>query len=271
MLIALVSAKGSPGVTVSTLALASAWHRPALVAECDPAGGSIAAGMLRGQVEVEGRGLFRVASAARRGEDVLAELGRNVFALDDERRLLWLPGLGDPARAPLVAEVLERVGATFRELDGVAGVDVLADCGRLSATTSPLPILRAAALTLLVVRPTVASTTLAAAWVAQLTRELPASRLGVLAVGPGEYRAAEVSAALRLPVRATLPDDPTAAAAFAAGGVVPRPTAVLLRAAADAGGRLREAVESATLSWPPPPPPSSVDSPPAGDRAEARR
>jgi len=270
MLIALVSAKGSPGVTVSGLALASAWHRPALVAECDPAGGSIAAGMLRGQVEVEGRGLFRVATAARRGEDALAELGGNMFALDEERRLLWLPGLGDPARAPLVAEVAERVGATFRELDGAAGVDVLADCGRLSAAASTMPILRAAALTLLVVRPTVASTTPAAAWVAHLSRELPVSRLGVLSVGPGEYRAAEVSAALRLPVLATLPDDPATAAAFATGGAAPRPTATLLKAAADAGGRLRGAVESATLSWPAPPS-SSVGGPPAGDRAEARR
>jgi hypothetical protein len=268
MLIALVSAKGSPGVTVSALALASSWPRRVLLAECDPAGGSVAAGMLRGEVAVEGRGLFRAASAARRGEDVLGELEHNLFALDEDGRLLWLPGLGDPARAPLVAEVYERIAAAFLDLDDVAGVDVIADCGRLSAAVSPLPILRAAALTLLVVRPSVVSAQPAAGWVGQLTRELPTSRLGVLVVGPGEYRPQEVGGALRLPLVATLPDDAGSAGGYAAGtSPVHLGGSPLLSAAAAAGGRIRAAAGAADRSWPAPPATVGV----AAERAGVRQ
>ena len=51
-LIGFTSAKGSPGVTTSALALTLCWHhatgRTALLVEADPAGGDIAAGYLRG-------------------------------------------------------------------------------------------------------------------------------------------------------------------------------------------------------------------------------
>jgi len=46
-LIALAAAK-SAGVTTSALALAGVWPGPVLLAECDPAGGDINAGLLRG-------------------------------------------------------------------------------------------------------------------------------------------------------------------------------------------------------------------------------
>lgn len=251
MLIGMVSAKGSPGVTVSALALAMSWHRPVLLAECDPAGGAVAAGLLRGEVALAGRGVLRVSTAARRGDDVAAELERNLFALDEAGRLLWLPGLEEPARAALVGEVGERLAAAFTDLDDVAGVDVLVDCGRLSGAASAFPLLRAAALTLLVVRPSVVSVHPAAGWVGQLTRELPASRLGVLVVGAGGYRPAEVAAAVRLPVVATLPDDPGSAAALAAGNGLARPGAPLLAAAAGAAERIGK-VATAGTSWPAP-------------------
>ncbi len=45
MLIAVCSLKGSPGVTTWALALAACWPRPAsaVLVECDPSGGSLAA------------------------------------------------------------------------------------------------------------------------------------------------------------------------------------------------------------------------------------
>jgi len=47
--VAFASAKGAPGVTTSVLALAFAWHRPALVVEADMAGSSsVLSGFLRG-------------------------------------------------------------------------------------------------------------------------------------------------------------------------------------------------------------------------------
>ena len=49
MLIAVVSSKGSPGATTTSLALTLAWPRPALLAELDPRGGDILWGYGRGQ------------------------------------------------------------------------------------------------------------------------------------------------------------------------------------------------------------------------------
>jgi hypothetical protein len=72
-LIVMASAKGSPGVTTTALALATVWPRQVLLAECDPVGGDIVAGFLRAAVPPSG-GLLDVALAARRGltpEDVV--------------------------------------------------------------------------------------------------------------------------------------------------------------------------------------------------------
>ena len=49
-LIVLTSAAGSPGVTTTALGLALTWHRPVLLVEADPTGGSaLLAGYFRGQ------------------------------------------------------------------------------------------------------------------------------------------------------------------------------------------------------------------------------
>ena len=66
-IIALVSAKGSPGVTTTALACALSWHRRLVLAECDPAGGSILAGYLGGALDgPRGIGELAVGRAARR-------------------------------------------------------------------------------------------------------------------------------------------------------------------------------------------------------------
>ena len=66
-LIALCSAKGSPGVTVTALAFTLTWtRRPVILAECDPAGGDIAAGYLR-EVQLDGRGLGQLTASLHRG------------------------------------------------------------------------------------------------------------------------------------------------------------------------------------------------------------
>ena len=64
--VALVSAKGSPGVTTSALALSNAWpevhsDRRVLLAECDAAGGDIASGYLRGTLDAS-RGLLALTA-----------------------------------------------------------------------------------------------------------------------------------------------------------------------------------------------------------------
>ena len=130
-LIALVSAKGSPGVTTLAMALAQVWPRRVLVAECDPAGGDIAAGYLGGQVDAD-RGLLNLTVAARR-TNLAAALPSQLVALDDTGSRCLLPGLQDPALAAGLATWWDRLADLFAELGtGEAGTDVLADCGRLS-------------------------------------------------------------------------------------------------------------------------------------------
>ena len=61
--LALTSAKGAPGVSTAALAMTLLWPRAALLAECDPAGGSsVLAGHLRGEVD-HSRGLLPLALA----------------------------------------------------------------------------------------------------------------------------------------------------------------------------------------------------------------
>src|SRR5439155_27369568 len=66
----------SAGVTVTALAFTLTWNRRVILAECDPAGGDIAAGYLR-EVNLDGRGLGRLtASLARRrlAEDLWTQM-----------------------------------------------------------------------------------------------------------------------------------------------------------------------------------------------------
>ena len=49
MLIAFVSGKGAPGTSTSALALALAWPRLVLLAECDPRGGDLVWGFGQGR------------------------------------------------------------------------------------------------------------------------------------------------------------------------------------------------------------------------------
>ena len=62
-LYALVSAGGSPGVTTTALALALSWPSPVVVAECDPSGGDVLAGLFAGHLEARS-GLLALAMEA---------------------------------------------------------------------------------------------------------------------------------------------------------------------------------------------------------------
>lgn len=217
-LIALVSAKGSPGVTTAALALTMVWPRRVLLAECDPAGGDIAAGYLQAKHPPTG-GLLGAAMALRRGQpgDVL----QHAVVFDEVGYRLLLPGLRDPAQAGTVGPLWPRLA------DAITGLkfaeppcDVLADCGRLSAAGELGGLLARADMVVLVLRPTLTAVAAAQPRVAVLRRRLTedtgtADQLGLLLVGDGPYAVSEVAEALELPVRAVLPDDPRAARALA--------------------------------------------------------
>jgi MinD-like ATPase involved in chromosome partitioning or flagellar assembly len=142
---ALVSAKGSPGVT--TLGLAAVATLPpgeGLLAELDPAGGDVA---VWAQTAFEAPGLMALAAAGRRGmtPDLVASYERAIGP-----GLAVLLGPTDGAQA---AAALASTGPTLAAaLAGRRG-EVFADCGRFSPGSPNTPILAAADATVLVLRP----------------------------------------------------------------------------------------------------------------------
>ncbi|MEN3308881.1 MAG: hypothetical protein V7603_5083 [Micromonosporaceae bacterium] len=242
-LIAVASAKGSPGATVSSLALTLNALRPCLMAECDPAGGDLLAGYLEGRQDAD-RGLGKMAVASHR--DRLAEdFEHQLLDLDPShpRTRLLLPGLTDPAQSVSLAMVWERLAALFTGLERTdPGYDVIADCGRLTSPNAPWPLLHRADLVLLVARPTMPSLRAAAVRAAMLRTELAergtgADGLALLLVGSGRYHPREISRDLQVPVAAELPDDPDTARVLSFGGEFAR-RAKLMRAARTAAGHL---------------------------------
>ncbi len=245
MLIALCSAKGSPGVTTSALALALGWPRRVVLAECDPAGGDVLSGYGQGQARPGSQGLTDLMAAARSGAAEL-ELWTHLVTLDSERRAFVLPGVPD-ARSARVIDWPRLV-----TLLAGSGADILADCGRLRAEHSPRPMLHAADLVLLVCRATLRSVRAAQTAAAELASDLAsrgtgADALGVLLINPGApFGAPEVEKALSVPVLATLPGDARVAAVLSDGAPPPRgfASSSLLKAGKRAGEELSAVTEA---------------------------
>ncbi|MPZ26766.1 MAG: ParA family protein [Micromonosporaceae bacterium] len=244
-MIALVSAKGSPGVTASALAFTLTWPGRCLLAECDPAGGDVLAGYLRGGLDAQ-RGLAQLAVAELRGR-LAEEFERQLVDLDPpHRRRLLLPGVRDPAQSATVGPVWGAIAEHLRRLEPTAGT-VIADCGRLGAG-APVgwPVLQAADRVLLVLRGSLPSVSHAVPAIQLLHRELAerADRLGLLVVEAGPYPAGEVAERLQVPLAASLPADPRTARALSFGGPVHR-RRPLARAAAAAHATLARQPEVA--------------------------
>ncbi|MEV5695733.1 ParA family protein [Micromonospora globbae] len=255
-IIALVSAKGSPGVTTSALAAALTWHRRLVLAECDPAGGSILAGFLGGALDGP-RGIGELAVAELRDGNLETAFWSQLVDLDAPRReRLLLPGVVDPAQSGSVAPLWQRFADYFAGLEhGTPSYDVLVDCGRLHVPHPPWPLLRAAAVVLVVTRAELPDLSGTRAMVRAIERDfsehrVPPGTLRLLLVGDGHGRT-EVSRALRLPVIARLPHDPRTARVLTVGGNV-RAGRPLMRAASalevPVGALLDR--RRARLSWP---------------------
>jgi hypothetical protein len=261
VLIGMCSAKGSPGVTVSALAFTLAWPRPVILAECDPAGGDLAAGFLR-EVRLDGRGLAPLGASLRRGRLAADLWGQLVDLAPGEGTALSrlvLPGLTEPeqARAWTAADIpggpsgWQELAALFTRLSsdhphagdhshiGEASTgwrgDVIADCGRLAAADRPTPVLAAADQVLLVAQPGLGSLRAAAVGLAELSRH-GIGQVGLLLVGDGEYAPAECARQLGVRLVAALPTDPAAARVLTQGGRSHRGR--LLRAAAHTASAL---------------------------------
>lgn len=238
-LYALVSAGGSPGVTTAAIALALTWPGPVILAECDPSGGDVRAGLLGGTLPA-GPGLMEHAIAAGRSESAAASgVPNGLVPLTEAGTRLLLPGLTDPRQAPGLATSWPAVAATFAAQE----TDVIADCGRLDAGAGqPLPVLSAARVVALVLRPTLRQVWAARSRVEMVTRLTGSARVVLLLTGPGTHSAREVRHALGMPVAAVLPDDGRTAALLSDGIGSRRylRTGALLKSAAAAGRALRE-------------------------------
>jgi MinD-like ATPase involved in chromosome partitioning or flagellar assembly len=204
-LLAIASPKGAPGATTAAVALGAVWPRRALVVECDPAGGDLAA---RFHLPPE-PGLLSLGVVARRGQLAGEDVWAHVQQLP--RGLEVLIGLRAPEQARGLGRLWSLLPAALAELDA----DVLVDCGRLAAGSPVEDLIRRADLALLVARPTVEG-------VAHLTYRLEALAradvtAGVVLIGEQPFHRRDVEAALAgqeipAPVLGVLADDPRGAA-----------------------------------------------------------
>jgi hypothetical protein len=145
-LITVAAAKGSPGATTTALAMGALWPRQVLVAECDVSGADISLRMSAedgGVLDAE-RGLLSLAAAGRKGlssDLVLAHCQRVIGGLD------VLVGPRVPEQAAGLTNLWPQLGPA---LDGLTGYDVIADCGRIGASTPQTALIRASRLFVLV-------------------------------------------------------------------------------------------------------------------------
>jgi MinD-like ATPase involved in chromosome partitioning or flagellar assembly len=212
MLVALLSAKGSPGVTTAALCLAAQAGPAALVVEVDPAGGDLEcwATPRRGLHQEAGLvGLAtgvgpRVSDAELRGYAV--EVVPGVAAITA------------PTSWSAMSAVLARCGDRLGSVLALGGGLVFADLGRWLPSAPLGGLLWAADAVLVVCRPTLESIEHARGLVAPggPVDGAPGA-VGVVVVG-GPYGPAEIADALRVPVVGLLPWDPSAVVALVEHG-----------------------------------------------------
>lgn len=212
---ALVSPGGSAGVTTTALALALTWPRPVIVAECDPAGGAILAGLFAGHLPAP-HGLLGVALEAGRGAAAIsAGPGGQLAPLDGSGSRMFLAGLSDPRQAPGLAPAWPAIARALASQP----CDVIADCGRLDAGDGqPTSVLTEAALVVMVIRPSLRQVAAARPRIEMLLqlRGGP-ERLGLLLVGDHGHGRGEVARVLGIPPVATIPLDARTAAVLSDG------------------------------------------------------
>lgn len=198
--VALLSVRGSPGVTTTSLLLASVLDGAPLV-EADLSGGVVA---VRYQLGRE-PGLTTLAAANPRTPDGWREHAQDAGGV---------PVLVGPD-APDSSESLWRTAGD--RLAGILGrIEpwVVMDCGRVNRMT---PAVRDASVVAILVRPV-------AEHLVGLTHALPSIRrtavgeIVIVLVGDGPYRANEIQPTFDVPIVAELPDDPRAAALLEGGG-----------------------------------------------------
>lgn len=182
-LVALASAKGSPGVTTAGLVLGALWPRQVLLAECDPAGSDVAIRMTApgNQPLNSDRGLVSLAAAGRKGlgdEVILAHSQQLDGGLD------VMLGVRAPEQVGGMGGLWAPLGISFNQMQNR---DVLADCGRIGPASPQVPVVQAARLVVLVCTATGSSVAHLRERLSSLVHHVDA-RLGVIVVADPKRR-----------------------------------------------------------------------------------
>ncbi|WP_405058386.1 hypothetical protein OG474_37405 [Kribbella sp. NBC_01505] len=245
-LVALASAKGSPGVTTASLVLGALWPRQVLLAECDPSGSDVAIRMTApgGTPLNSDRGLVSLAAASRKGlgDEVILAHGQQL-----DGGLDVLLGVRSPEQVGGMGGLWHPLGLTFNQMQFG---DVLADCGRISTTSPQLPIVYSARLIVLVCSATGSSVAHLRERLAALASQVDA-QLGVVVVADPKQRDAvkqvwSVLDAMSVPVRHRwhLAFDPVGAAFFEGRGHGRLAKTQLIRSATDITAEMAALVAS---------------------------
>jgi MinD-like ATPase involved in chromosome partitioning or flagellar assembly len=151
-LLALFSAKGSPGVSTTAMLIAALWPRPSLLVDADPMGGDVALRMTApdGNPLRTDRGLLSLLPLARRGLAPEVVLDHAQVALGGQQ---VVSGLAGPEQSRAVGPLWSTLATAFADLPGH---DVVVDAGRAHSGAVHLPILQQADVLVCVLRPNVA-------------------------------------------------------------------------------------------------------------------
>lgn len=187
-IIAITSPGGAPGATTTAFALTLTWPGRSLLAECAPAGGALVRGYFRCH-QAPGRDLWNLARTAVDDPDAAqAELWRQTVPLDGDSEHLLLAGLTDPFLAVQISpSTWDTIAGMFADLP----LTVLADTGPIGPDT-PFPLLRAADLVVVVIRPTLAQVAAAQPRIERLRQSLGSAPLALCLIGDRPYGAREV-------------------------------------------------------------------------------
>lgn len=231
------SAKASPGVTTTSLALAATWppDRHVQIIEADPDGGVLAA---RQGIPSE-PGLSTLAVSSRRSLSP-GDLAAHLQSPDgSDVRLLVAPPAAEQARRSLRLVAAPLAAA----LPGLADTDTIVDVGRLRPDSDAMSLVEAADAVLLVARPRLDELQQLPARLRALRPTL--ARVGLLLIGGEPYPPAEVAVALAAEVVGVVADDRRAAEALGgAGGSAHLGRSPLMRSARNAGDAIRAWIAS---------------------------
>lgn len=207
MLIGLVSAKGSPGVTTAALAL-TAVAEDALLVELDPSGGSIESWTGAGGDP----GLVRVVSGLRRsaGSEAVVE---HVVTVPPGVRSILAPTAG-PYAESAVAMSRDRLLPSLRDLDGVASI---LDLGRWSRSQETAHRVSGCEVIGVVCAPTIDGVE-AARWLVEPLQREGSGQVVVVLAGQHPYQATEVAVAMGVPTVGALAWDPRGIASLLTRG-----------------------------------------------------